>query len=166
MSVFYAFTRSGRPTVQTTSKRGYCWTGSLAAVRDDAWRCFVGNFIFDPCFSSAQDPGVVICPNPSLSGGIKILLTRGLPRRDADQGLPSLFNDPWNIELTDGRHCTFSSGASNVVAGNRLNYFCTGAVDYGLWGLPDRTVELSTIFSGPFSAKHLHTRRAIRHLWT
>lgn len=43
ISVFYAFTRDATPTLHTQSKRGYCWTGSLAADRNDAWRCFVGN---------------------------------------------------------------------------------------------------------------------------
>ncbi len=33
------------------SASGYCWENSLADNRADAFRCFVGNSIYDPCFA-------------------------------------------------------------------------------------------------------------------
>ena len=164
-TVFRAFTPDGAPAIPVRSRRGYCYTGSLTVNRRDAWRCFVGNFIYDPCFSSANAPGVVICPNVQVSGGIRIRLTKAIPRRFADRGAPSLRNQPWNIQLSNGRHCAFSSGASNVVHGVRLNYFCGSGVNFGLWGFPDRRTQPWTIRSAPFTATSLHQRRPIRHAW-
>jgi hypothetical protein len=164
-TIFRAFTSTGVPAIHTRSKSGYCYTGSSTVDRDDAWRCFVGNYIYDPCFSSSHAHGVVVCPNLEVNGGIEIRLTRPLPPGFADPGVPSLKDQPWNIELTSGQHCGFSSGASNVVHGQRLNYFCGAGSHDGLWGYPNRRSEPWTILIGPFTATSLHERRAIRHVW-
>jgi hypothetical protein len=164
-TIFQAFRANGTPTLHTRSRSGQCFTGSLTINRDDAWRCFVGNFLFDPCFSSALAPGRVVCPNSKLTGGIEIRLTKALPRSMGDHARPSLHDQPWNIQLTDGRHCLFSSGASNVVDGVRLNYFCDSSGAFGLWGFPTRKSEPWTILGAGSTAKHLHARRAIRRAW-
>src|SRR4051794_37844520 len=52
--VFRPFTASGRSRLHTKTRRGECFTGSLATVRRDAWRCIVGNGLIDPCFSSGR----------------------------------------------------------------------------------------------------------------
>src|SRR4051812_41136067 len=44
------------------SGNGYCWEGSIADTRSDAWRCFLGNLILDPCFSNeTATSDFVIC---------------------------------------------------------------------------------------------------------
>jgi hypothetical protein len=164
-TIFRAFASTGVPTIQTQSKSGYCFTGSSTIDRKDAWRCFVGNFVHDPCFSSAHAAGIVVCPNLKVNGGIEIHLTRALPHGSANAGEPSLSDQPWNIELTGGQHCAFSSGASNVVHGKRLNYFCGPSSKTGLWGYPDRHAEPWTILIAPFTATTLHERHAIRQVW-
>ncbi len=164
-TIFHAFSSNGAPTIPTRSRSGHCYTGSLTINRNDAWRCFVGNGLYDPCFSSVHAPGIVVCPDRRLTGGIKIHLTRGLPLRFADPGKPSLGNQPWDIELMNGQHFAFSSGATNVVRGVRLNYFCGASCNYGLWGYPTRRTQPWTILIGPLTAKTLHRRRAIRHVW-
>ena len=133
--------------------------------RRDGWRCFVGRFIYDPCFSAAKAQGVVVCPNLQVNGGIKIRLTRALPQRFGNRGSPSLANQPWNIELASGRHCAFSSGATNVIRGVRLNYFCGAGTHTGLWGFPNRRVQPWTIWSAPFTARRLSQRAVIRRAW-
>lgn len=165
VTIFRAFTSTGAPRIHTRWKSGYCYTGSLSAGRDDAWRCFVGNYIYDPCFSSAVARGVVVCPNLQVNGGIEIRLTRRLPQGMANPAPPSLHEQPWNIELTSGRHCAFSSGASNVAQGRRLNYFCGMNNPNGLWGYPDRRSEPWRILIGPFTATSLSQQRAIREVW-
>jgi hypothetical protein len=107
----------------------------------------------------------VVCPNTQVAGGIKIHLTRSLPLGSADPGKPSLRNQPWDIELVSGRHFQLASGATNVVHGVRLNYFCGASCNYGLWGYPRRRTEPWTILIGPFTARPLHRRLAIRHVW-
>src|SRR3954471_7285830 len=45
------------------SASGYCWTNSGADARSDAYRCFVGNFIHDPCFADQTSSAkYVLCP--------------------------------------------------------------------------------------------------------
>src|ERR1017187_1165279 len=82
LSVYEPFSASGTPTVRVTNTvRGHCWTGSLAAAREDAWRCMSGNLIYDPCFSSASARGIVLCPATGAwsSAAIEIRLTQSLP---------------------------------------------------------------------------------------
>lgn len=164
-TVFDAFTPNGVPAIPVWSKTGYCWTGSLTINRSDAWRCSVGNYIYDPCFSSPHASGVVICPDRRLNSGISIRLTRALPRQYADPGAASLSDQPWDIELANGRHCVLTSGASNVIHGLRLNYFCGPTVHFGLWGFPNRRAQPWTIRVAPFTATSLHQRRAIHDAW-
>lgn len=73
---------------------------------------------------------------------------------------------PWALELSDGLRCLFADGATNVIEGQRLNYFCGSASKEGLWGLPDRTSTPWTILIAPFQATSLSEREAISHAWT
>jgi len=178
VTVFRAFTATGKPILPTKSVSGYCWTGSLAAPRNDAWRCFVGNGIYDPCFSSTAAPGVVLCPNYELTSDIQIRLTRPLPLKQADHGTASVHGHPWLIELETftvpnggSPRCEISTGATNVIDGTRLNYFCTGGGAFatmGLWGFPKRQQGTWVIVMAPFEAKTIKGARlvAVRHMWT
>ena len=71
------FEPSGTPSYVV---EGSCWTGSVAALRADAWRCMVGNAIYDPCFGP-QDAAAVICVRSPLdeSENVQINLTEALP---------------------------------------------------------------------------------------
>jgi hypothetical protein len=165
-TIYQAFTPQGSSRLQVITRSGYCWTGSSTAARRDAWRCLTGNLIRDPCFSSPRDPGIVLCPQgPWLNRATRIHLTKPLSRKYANRGQPSLRSEPWAIELLDGRRCLLSSGASTVIEGERLNYFCASASTEGLWGLPDRHTQPWTILVAPFQATQLHERVAIRHAW-
>ena len=158
-TVFHAFTAAGAPSLPTKTTSGYCWTGSLAAERSDAWRCFVGNEIHDPCFSSPAAHGIVLCPNEQLSTDTEIHLTRSLPTAQADHGTASIHDRPWLIEVgpkcaqspspANCFRCEFEPGAQPSVNGKRLNYECSGAIaGFGAFGLPNRNVEPWTITVG------------------
>jgi hypothetical protein len=166
-AVYRPFSASGRVLMSVKStKSGYCWTSSETTPRRDAWRCLIGNFIYDPCFSSSAKMGVVLCPTaPWSNAGIDIRLTTGLPTSAANHGGLSLSNPPWALQLTGGRDCVFSGGATAAIGGRRLNYFCGGLSSAGLWGYPDRRVEPWTICEAPASAKRLTTTVTIRRAW-
>lgn len=163
-TIFRAFNAAGTPTLRVQSRSGYCFTGSLAINRSDAWRCLVGNFLYDPCFSSARARGVVICPNRQVNGGIRIRLTRALPGRFANRGSPSLSRRPWNIQLVNGTRCVYTSGATDVSRGVRLNYVCGDNNPRYLWGVPNRRVQPWTIRSAPFMPQRFR-QRLIRRAW-
>jgi hypothetical protein len=166
-TIYQTFTPHGLIRFHTRSRAGYCPSGSEETLRRDAWRCFSGNFIYDPCFNSARDPGIVACPAaPWLDTGVKIKLTKPLARAYGNHSAPSMRLQPWALELYDGRRCLFGDGASSTVEGKRLNYFC-GAPDSqeGLWGFPSRGSEPWTILSASFQATVLNTRVTVRHAW-
>lgn len=102
---------------------GYCWTRSLAVSRDGAWRCMVVNRIYDPCFSRPDDSSSVICaPDPrDESKDVKMDLTRPLPTGS----LGTSRQHAWALELADGTVCTFITGATAPIEGERLNYGCS-----------------------------------------
>ncbi len=89
-------------------QEGSCWTSSLAVWREDAWRCMVGNDIYDPCFSSGDSVTCGASPVPPTDG-FPLTLTEPLP---APQVPPDAASHAWMVELPDG------------VGDERINYFC------------------------------------------
>jgi len=164
--VYEAFASSGKPAhrVQRTL-RGSCYVGAQSVNRDDAWRCTSGNELFDPCFSSAQAKGVVLCPSTPLSGSVtEIKLTKGLPTAMADKGKPSTSGVPWALETTTGLKCVIDTGATNAIGRTRANYGCTKGTDW-LWGDPARKTEPWTISIAPLNARRLKQRVGIAEAW-
>jgi len=133
---------------------GSCWTGSLAVARSDAWRCMTGNEIIDPCFSDPDDTqAAVACPNfPDLEAVTEIRLTQPLNPSMADKDQTG--GDPWAVEIVGGAECEIITGASDEVAGRRLNYGCTDQTTQ-LYGDPDRSAPEWTIFEGRHSSAEL-----------
>lgn len=166
--VYYAFNAAGRPAIRVTRRvRGSCWTGSLAINRNDAWRCFAGNnVIADPCFSSGKTKGIVLCPAPSAAwrSGVKINLTRGLPRRYGHKRGPSKSGKPWGIQTTSGLRCVLGSGAAPIVGKRRANYGCGPSRQF-LWGAPQRNFKLWRIYIAPINARKLTRKAEIRTAW-
>jgi hypothetical protein len=101
---------------------GNCGMGESAALdRADAWRCIVGNLIYDPCFSTAPHATSVICgAMPGKPYGITVRLAQPLPTH-----APARDRQPWILALGDGSTCTFATGATFGVGGQRANYYCT-----------------------------------------
>lgn len=165
-AVYEPFSPSGAVLMSGPTRSGYCWTGSETTPRRDAWRCTIKNVIYDPCFSSPKASGIVLCPTaPWNNAGVGIKLTKPLPGSMGNHGGASLRNEPWALQLFNGRSCVFSGGATNVIGGRRLNYFCTTGGKSGLWGYPDRKVEPWTIYSAPYTATKLSTRVSVRRAW-
>jgi hypothetical protein len=92
-------------------------------------------------------------------------MTARLARANGNHSAPSQGLRPWALELYDGRCCLFAGGATNVLEGQRLNYFCGAGSHEGLWGLPDRAGAPWTILIAPLQATKLSKRVAVRHAW-
>lgn len=101
---------------------GSCDMGeSVALDRADAWRCIVGNVIYDPCFSAAPHATSVICgATPSKPIGITVKLPKALPTHAPAHG-----GQAWIVRLGDGSTCEFLTGATFGVGGQRVNYGCS-----------------------------------------
>jgi hypothetical protein len=102
---------------------GYCWTASLATQAADAYRCMQGNTIHDPCFAPPRRRSVVACFIDPWHPVTLLTLSRPLPRHGPAISGPIL---PWAIETMDGRRCTFLTGATAPMGGQRINYGCIG----------------------------------------
>lgn len=128
------------------SVTGECFAASLASQgRPDAWRCSAGNLILDPCFES-QPPGgaLLACASAPWSPQVRLLKrSKPVPQDQANQGELSSAH-PWALELADGAHCTYLTGATAALAGMRLNYGCPGSID--VYGDVDRTRPLWRVF--------------------
>ncbi|HLW93822.1 MAG TPA: hypothetical protein VKS25_00440, partial [Solirubrobacteraceae bacterium] len=120
---------------------GYCFTDSLATEARDAYRCIQGNALHDPCFAASTRARSVVCFLDPWHPVTLLRLTRPLPRHGP---VPKLAL-PWAIITSDGRHCTFLTGATAPMGGERINYGCV-AGSY-LIGTPDRRNPLWTIRS-------------------
>ena len=154
------------PGLQVSKRaHGYCWTSSIADGRADAWRCFMGNFILDPCFSNgrASQP-YVVCPAAPWSSRVTLLrLTKRLPLSMANKGSdPSAI--PWGIVTATGKRCTAATGTTSLVGGKPIRYYCQGGG--ALAGAPDRRAPAWTIpFAAGVSAHHLSSV-AIAGAWS
>lgn len=141
------FTAQGALSPQfhvATTANGHCFTASLAAAGEaDAYRCIAGNAINDPCFAASADARTVACFLDPWHAVTLLRLTRPLPRHGPVQaGAP-----PWAIETENGLHCTYFTGATAPMGGERINYGCTKG--WFLIGSPDRRQPLWTIRSSP-----------------
>ena len=127
-----------KPAVPNAPPReGSCWTSSIALPRAGAWRCMIGNAIEDPCFTTPEVSGAVICGAnpPTGDGGFLMKLTKPLPPSVAHTPpAPS----PWIVELAIGQgqvpgpyampppktYCSRFSGTMPVVDGLAVPFSC------------------------------------------
>lgn len=100
-----------------------CWETSLAAPRANAWRCIGKNIIYDPCFSTSTQANYVICAaDPSGdTRGLKAMLAHPL----SAPGPYGSGIQAWTMRLSDGSVCSFYTGATGLIGGERINYGCT-----------------------------------------
>jgi hypothetical protein len=106
------------------SRSGHCWTDSIAVRRRGAYRCMIGNEIYDPCFTNLNLSGAVICGANPASGekGFILKLTKRLPKPSGHQ--PS-HPRPWLVKLADGTTCEIQTGTTAFVAGVVVPYGCS-----------------------------------------
>jgi hypothetical protein len=99
----------------TAHATGYCWTGSIASTRNDAYRCMAGNNIHDPCFP--LNAHSVACPvDAGQNTGVEIALTKPLPAH------PRAAANAWQMRLVSGALCNLGTGTTIP----DYPYYCTG----------------------------------------
>lgn len=110
----------------TAQKSGSCWTNSISQpFRIDAFRCTVGNTIYDPCFKTS-DSGLIFCQmNPTSTAptaSFVIKLTKPLPALT----LPATMQDNWAwfLKLSDGTICSPFTGTRPLINGKAGYYGC------------------------------------------
>ena len=108
--------------VPTKNEKGYCWTISIATPSNErAWKCFVGNFIHDPCFET--EDGKIVCDvDPEVGGsGFELKLTKDLPLREG----PFLeIDQPWLVKFDNGIICGAITGSAGFIGEDSFHYSC------------------------------------------
>lgn len=115
---------------------GSCFGGSIAVDAPGAWRCTIGNEIYDPCFSpsfssqSTLRSATVACLANPWSPLTLIELDQPLPYAHANRpGEPPY---PWAIALANGQRCVIATGTINSIDGVPLPYGCASGEAGGL----------------------------------
>ncbi len=138
----------------TPSTHANCWTLSIASPRPDAYRCMIGNYIYDPCFTSELLKPTVVCPTApwrnvaftaiptsplsDIDKGLtqqEVALDRGAHPRPIPSNVTSNPNYVWALKLSNGVGCFKATGASGGIASLNATFDCTnggqleGAID-------------------------------------
>jgi hypothetical protein len=143
-----------KPAWHVTMRRahGTCLAGS-EAVGGATYRCFSGNLVLDPCWAQ-RDGDHVLC---AASPWRRVVARVGVRHLPVVHGVP---RNIWGIRLVAGQRCTFQQGASGVVRGQRVSYFC-GKRLY-LYGEPDRSTPRWRIGAAVFRQGHFHVVHDVR----
>lgn len=102
-----------------------CEAGSDVAPQ--AYRCFVGNYIYDPCWldnANAAQTSVLCLPDPWDTRALRLTVAGGgLP---AFSGPPPQINRryPWGVRLADGEDCVAVQGSHDSDHGKVVDYYC------------------------------------------
>jgi hypothetical protein len=152
----YAADGTIKPGLRVVPRSGECFSSSITDPRSDTWRC-AADYLYDPCFESRLIRNYVICvPAPWKR---KVFGIKG--RLDRSGRYPARPH-AWAIVLVDGRKCVYVAGATTVVHGKRLNFFC-GRHAY-LFGLPKGGHSLRRIYFSRSSDGPLHLVK-IKRIW-
>lgn len=162
--------------VANNTRKGRCWTTSIAAPRPDAWRCMVGNEIFDPCFEVSGKKSVVCNPDPASGyDGFGLKLTEPLPKPEFTAEVAAIAaRNGWLVELADGTLCRPATGARGVLEGKMITHYCEsrppGAdivlLDDLTTTQPQWLAEKATLIPGPDGPKPLKSEKvAVKTVW-
>ena len=110
--------------IQKTS--GECWQQSKRIQREDAWRCTVGEKVYDPCFVKPHGSlKTALCPqSPWNSDTVEIDLVSPV---DGSQNVTLDMSEayPWALELTTGEKCQ-AVDEGEEYDGLPVHYHCDG----------------------------------------
>lgn len=112
------------PIIVQKEVAGQCWQQSQRIKREDAWRCMVGEVIYDPCFVKPfGSHKEAICPqSPWIGASVKINLLSALDNsQHAELDMSEAY--PWAIELTTGEKCQ-AVDEGGVYDGLAIRYHC------------------------------------------
>lgn len=130
------------------NQSGSCFTTSSATTARGAYRCTVGNGLYDPCFAdAASGAGAVACPNPANPDSVVVIkLTAALPPPATAPG-STIF--PWLLVLANGQHCQTITGTGSVLGGKNEVYGCQSG---GVYTVPDRSAATWLVVYAPAGA--------------
>lgn len=110
--------------IKVAARLATCGAGSDSV--GNAYRCFAGNHVYDPCWADETPGGApsVVCQiAPWQHTLIRLKLKAGLPPF-LSPPRPRVVRYPWAVQLTDGNRCLAAQGAHGTAFGKVIEYFC------------------------------------------
>jgi hypothetical protein len=149
-------TAAGAPVagyrVTSRAARAQCSPGSEAVGQ--AYRCFAGNTVYDPCWAErAGSPTVLCVADPWLHTVAELRVRSPLGAVPAEGGGSP--GEPWGVQLAGGQRCVLAQGAHGAFDGVAVDYYCAPGLSLlrGLDRGPATWTARSVIDkSGKFSA--------------
>lgn len=107
--------------IPKNSKKGSCWTVSIASSGSRAWRCSTDHTIYDPCFET--DSGQVVCgvDSENEKDAFELKLTEPLPKQRNANTRESSY---WKIELENGLNCYIFTGTAGNLNNEYVYHYC------------------------------------------
>lgn len=116
---------------KSATRKGHCWTRSIADPARGAWRCMAGNEIYDPCFGVKGRTDRVVCgADPfqqskpffiELTAPLKAAPAKSVSKSKPNRELPL---EPWLVELRDGTRCGRMTGTLAVIDDEPVAFGC------------------------------------------
>jgi hypothetical protein len=122
-------TAGGQPAegyrVASTQDHANCEPGSEAIGQ--AYRCFAGNTVYDPCWAQkATTPTALCLPYPWSRTDVRLLVSAPLGAIPNEGGAG--LGEPWGVELADGQRCVLAQGAHGEFDGHVIDYYCNAGL--------------------------------------
>jgi hypothetical protein len=109
--------------VTTHAAKASCSAGSEAIGQ--AYRCFAGNTVYDPCWAEkAAAPTVLCLAEPWLRTDAELRVTAPLTPIPSAEGGAGI-GEPWGVQLANGQRCVLEQGAHSLFDGKVIDYFCS-----------------------------------------
>jgi hypothetical protein len=97
-----------------------CEPGSEAIGQ--AYRCFAGNYVYDPCWAEKSATPTVLCvTDPWQHTDVRLTVSGGLSAIPYEG---SAAGEPWGVQLSDGQRCLLAQGAHSLFDGRVIDYYC------------------------------------------
>jgi hypothetical protein len=121
--------------VTVRAARAQCSAGSEAIGQ--AYRCFAGNVVYDPCWAEKAPAPTVLCvADPWLRTAAELRVAAPLGAISGTGGTTAA--EPWGVQLSGGQRCALAQGAHNAFAGQVIDYYCPSGLSL-LRGLDRKT---------------------------
>jgi hypothetical protein len=153
---------SNRPlsgyAVTSTSTGAMCLPASEAV--QGAYRCFAGNFVYDPCWAAADraaTPSAVLCLTRPWDSSVTRLVSGGR-LAPQDRTISGSSATPWGVQLSGGTRCVLAQGTHDLFAGKVVDYTCEDsrtvvlrgiAIDGAQWRVATATRNSTGYTAGP-----------------
>jgi hypothetical protein len=140
-----------------TKRHNHAKCSAGSDTTHNTYRCFAGNGVYDPCWVQSTK-SLVVC----LDAPWSFRLVQLKVKHYSNSGRTTTSSKtPWGLQLANGVQCGLATGATTLIAGKRLSYFCAH-VKYVLYGGVDRSGRVWTIRKATPKGHHGHYRKAGR----